>query len=158
MSSIVMNGTMNVWLSMTAKASKITIPNLRLRQAKAVKSKLENMGLQVECYCVRSNLPKGTIVAQNPIAGTRVPLNSQITLAVSYGKNESVERLQVPGVIGLSYDLAVEILKIKGFNRVQKLPPLNTLSLPCAFVVTQVPPKGATVDRNTEVFLEVGDL
>jgi eukaryotic-like serine/threonine-protein kinase len=158
MSSIAVNGTMNVSLSMTAESSKITIPNLQLRQVKAVKSKLENMGLQIECYCMHSKLPKGTIVAQNPVAGAKVSLGSQITLLVSYGKNEFVERLQVPGVIGLSYDLAVEILKSQGFERVQKFPHLNTPLHPCAFVVAQVPSKGATVDRDTEVFLEVDNF
>jgi beta-lactam-binding protein with PASTA domain len=153
-----MNGTVNVWLDMTAKASRITIPNLQLLQIAKVKPELEKMGLQVECYYTYGDLPQGTIVTQNPAAGAKVFSGSQITLVISYGKNDSTERLIVPGVVGLSYDMAIEILNIKGFDRIKKLPsPDRNLRSPSqVLVIAQIPSKDAAVDRDTEIFLEVG--
>jgi beta-lactam-binding protein with PASTA domain len=155
--SIAMSGILNVWLDMILKASKITIPNLQRLQVTTVKPQLELLGLQVECYYLSSDLPKGSIVTQNPIAGAEVIFGSKITLAIGYGANSKTELLTVPGVVGLSYEMAVEILNIKGFDRVQKIlcPNLTSPSHSCSIVIAQIPRKGMKIDRDTEILLEL---
>jgi beta-lactam-binding protein with PASTA domain len=154
-----MIGTLNVWLDMTVKTLKIVIPNLQQLQVTTVKPELERMGLQLECYYLHSELPEGSIVIQSPVAGSEVPFGSKMSLVVAYGKNCKKELLKVPGVVGLSYDIAVEVLNIKGFDRVQKIPRPNTAAKfhPCSIVTAQIPHKGMAVTQDTEILLELNN-
>jgi eukaryotic-like serine/threonine-protein kinase len=154
-----MTRILNVWRDMTTKALKIIIPDLQRLQITKVKPELERLGLQVECYYLYSDLPEGSIVTQNPVPGAQLLFGSKIALVISYGTNGKKELLKVPGVVGLSYDMAIEVLNIKGFERVQKIPSPNphALSHSCGIVTAQIPRKGMTVDRDTEIFLELNN-
>ncbi len=150
---------LNVWRDMTAKTLKIVIPNLQRLQLTTVKPELERMGLQLECYYLYSELPEGSIVIQSPVAGLEVPFGSKISLVIGYAKNCKKELLKVPGVIGLSYDIAVEVLNIKGFDHVQNIPCPNTTAQfhPCSIVTAQIPRKGMAVTQDTEILLELNN-
>jgi beta-lactam-binding protein with PASTA domain len=154
-----MIGILNVWRDMATKTLKIVIPNLQQLQVTTVKPELERMGLQLECYYLYSELPEGSIVIQSPVAGSEVPFGSKISLVIAYGKNCKKELLKVPGVVGLSYDIAVEVLNIKGFGRVQNIPRSNTTVQfhPCSIVTAQIPRKGMAVTQDTEIMLELNN-
>lgn len=56
--------------------------------------------------------PKGTVLEQQPAPGSREPATTRVTLVVSGGQRYAT----VPGVIGLSRELALNALEQAGFD------------------------------------------
>jgi eukaryotic-like serine/threonine-protein kinase len=152
-----MNRILNLTRGMTTEEPKIAIPNLRQKLLTQVKPELELLGLRVRCYRLLSNLPKGSIITQNPYPGTKIAFGSTVILIVSDGKIGTPELLEVPGVVGLHYDLATAVLNAKGFHNIRKISD-TTYALPTpsvAIVIAQTPHKGMRVDRDTAIRLKI---
>lgn len=73
----------------------------------------EEAGFRLVVEEVEHWAPEGTFVGQNPAAGTEVPLGSRIRLEVSDGTADPPE---VPGVVGLELDEAIDILHEAGYR------------------------------------------
>jgi len=76
--------------------------------------------------------PKGTVLDQSPAPGSREAPNIRVTLAVSGGQRYAT----IPGVIGMSRELALNALEVAGFD---------------AGEVTERPsndPRGAVIDSR----------
>lgn len=66
-----------------SSAAAVQMPMVVGMKAAAAESILLRAGLSIEVVRVNAPVPPGTVVAQNPPAGTRVAPGSQVTLHVS---------------------------------------------------------------------------
>lgn len=67
-------------------AIQVEIPDVTDETFNEAKKRLDSLGLVIvkqELYSLTTS--KGHIISQNPVAGTIVPQNSQVTLAISLG-------------------------------------------------------------------------
>ena len=83
-----------------------TVPKLVGSKADAAEQLLEAQGLQAAKKTVASAKPQGTVIAQDPSDGTKVPKGSTVTLSVSNGKGQ----VNVPAVQGASQADAVKAI------------------------------------------------
>jgi len=91
-----------------------------------------------------SNQPPGQVLVTNPTAGQQVPINSAVQLTVSTGN------VQVPKVVGMTVDQAVQTLQQAGFQVV-----LNPEASPGdAHVVSQDPAPGSFAKYGSTVRLQ----
>jgi serine/threonine-protein kinase len=91
-----------------------------------------------------SNQPPGQVLAVNPASGAQVPIGTVVQLTVSNG------RVQVPKVVGLTVDQAVQALQQAGFQVT-----LNPDTSPGnAHVVSQDPAPGSFAPYGSNVNLQ----
>jgi serine/threonine-protein kinase len=136
----------SVRLLVSRGPTTVTVPNaVGIPQSEA-RSQLVNAGFAVTTAQVFSDQPAGTVVAQDPAAGTHAAPGTKVRLNVSKG----VAKADVPSEVGTLVDQAQSDLAAKGFKpsvlRVPSDQPVDT-------VVAQSPPggqarKGATVRLN----------
>jgi penicillin-binding protein 1A len=115
---------------------------------------LEGAGLNLAVIEVEDYRPEGTIIGQDPEPGTRVPVGSIVFLQVSDGTGEVPE---VPDVVGLSEDEAIQVLEDAGY-RVEVLYRPTNQEDRHGVVLRQSPSAGEEVapDDDTIVVIEVG--
>ena len=89
----------------------------------------------------------GTVLASIPPAGQVVPADSAVTLIVSAGP----EPVEMPDIIGLQLDEAIDVIKALGLIFI------DTTGTPGEEVIGSVPPIGAVVDVGTEVTIILND-
>lgn len=114
--------------------AEVRVPNvIGLTYADAVQQ-LQQRGLSAERGESRYHnaAPKGTVLEQSPAPGGKEAPNTRVTLVVSGGQRYAA----VPGVIGMSRELALNALESAGFD---------------AGVVSERPsnePRGAVIDSR----------
>jgi beta-lactam-binding protein with PASTA domain/tRNA A-37 threonylcarbamoyl transferase component Bud32 len=90
---------------------KVDVPSVKgLSVADAV-SRLKDAGLNAKSFAVFSPEPEGTVVAQDPGPGKRVPEGTAVRINVSQG----AKPIAVPNVVGQSFDDAKAALEGEGF-------------------------------------------
>jgi beta-lactam-binding protein with PASTA domain len=89
----------------------------------------------------------GTVLASIPPAGQVVPADSAVTLIVSAGP----EPVEMPDIIGLQLDEAIDVIKALGLIFI------DTTGTPGEEVIGSVPPIGAVVDVGAEVTIILND-
>jgi serine/threonine-protein kinase len=89
----------------------------------------------------------GTVLASIPPAGQVVPADSAVTLIVSAG----AEPVEMPDIIGLQLDEAIDVIKALGLIFI------DTTGTPGEEVIGSVPPIGAVVDVGAEVTIILND-
>jgi len=73
---------------------KIKVPDIVGKNYRVVKTTLTQQGLKVKIKKIQNNdKPQGTVVAILPIAGTKVPPNSEVTITVTIKKGQPLEPL-----------------------------------------------------------------
>ena len=90
-----------VVLTASAGPSGVDVPNVVESYFEEGESSLTALGFAVtkmEAYS--DTIEEGVIVSQSPVAGTKAPQGSNITVTVSLGKEET--KLYVPNLIGMS--------------------------------------------------------
>jgi beta-lactam-binding protein with PASTA domain len=126
--------------------SRVTVPNAVGRSQGDARDQLVQAGFTVTTAQVFSDQPTGTVVAQDPAAGTRSAPGTKVRINVSKG----AAAVQVPSEVGSTVDDATAALSAKGFKvqttRVASSEVVDT-------VVSQSPaggsaPKGATVQLS----------
>jgi serine/threonine-protein kinase len=90
--------------------AQVTVPKLTGSTATAAEQLLESQGLQSNERSVDSTKPKGIVVAQDPPAGTKVPKDTSVGLAVSSGQGT----VKVPAVQGTAQADAVSAITKAG--------------------------------------------
>jgi serine/threonine-protein kinase len=90
----------------------VDVPNVVGKPATEALADLTKEGLDVEQRAVRDDAPLGTVVSQDPRAGTEVERGSTVTLRVSSGPGKRL----VPDVEGKSREDAVRALTRAGFK------------------------------------------
>jgi serine/threonine-protein kinase len=124
----------------------IKVPNVDGRSQADASDALVKEGFTVTIAQVFSSQPAGTVVAQDPPAGTQAPPGSRVRISVSKGP----ANVEVPSEVGTTVDQARAGLAAKGFRVAVTLVPSDQ---PAGTVVAQNPaggaaPKGSTVQLN----------
>ena len=127
----------------------VTVPNVvGLKEQPAV-DLIRNAGFNPKVErAANPDVPKGTVMSQNPHAGARIQKGDEVVLLVSTGPPQT----QVPDVVGMNYGDAVQALN----NKNLKAKKHEVFSQkPLGQVVAQDPPAGDKVVQGTEVVLDV---
>jgi len=143
---ILLSKGQSVDLTVSQGIEQVVVPaNLvGLRESDA-KSVLAGAHLKVgQIIPQNSDQPAGQVLATNPVSGQQVPINTPVALTVSTGK------VQVPKVVGMTVDQAVQTLQQAGFQ--VKLNP--DTSPGDAHVVSQDPAPGSFAKYGSTVLLQ----
>jgi serine/threonine-protein kinase len=135
-----------VHLLVSAGPSMVTVPNVVGLAQVAARDMLVNAGFSVTTAQVSSDQPVGTVVAQDPAAGSRTAPGTKVRINVSKG----IAGVQVPNEVGKSVADATAALEAAGFKVATALVPST---VPADTVVSQSPAggtaaKGSTVQLN----------
>jgi serine/threonine-protein kinase len=118
-----------------------------LDQTEAV-AQLARLGLKAEPHEVPSSKPSGTVLAQDPPAGTKVEVNTVVRINISKGP----QPVSVPSVVGLPIDQASSTLQGLKFRVattfVESDQPANT-------VIDQSPEANASAGKGSVITLTV---
>jgi len=102
----------NVQITVSKGKETVKVPSVIGQNRDAAVSTLANAGLSPKAYPVPSNKPVDTVVGQDPPAGTVVQKGSRVRINYSSGPAE----VDVPSVIGLTFDQASSALQAQGFG------------------------------------------
>jgi serine/threonine-protein kinase len=91
---------------------KVRVPSVVKLRSSAAAAVLHRAGLEVEIDNVTSDAPRGIVISQDPVAGTRVKEDSTVSLSVSEGPGAR----QVPDVEDLGRRAARRALTDAGFK------------------------------------------
>ncbi len=144
------NYKMEVWVSLGAK--KGTIPDVSGYEFSAATDALKKQGFTswVEIPEESSSVATGLVIRTNPKRETEAPLSTTIQIFVSV---EKIEKVQIPDVTDMEFELAKKLLEAKGFVVAE---PVTVPSDKKAGTVTyQDVAKNTWVDQGTTVTLKV---
>jgi beta-lactam-binding protein with PASTA domain len=114
---------------------------------------LKGVGFTVTRVDVDSDEPKGTVVAQEPVAGTPVPRGTKVTLSVSKGPSTS----QVPDVTLQTQSDAEALLRGAGFEVATATQDVTDPASD-GVVLAQDPEGGTPLTKGGVVTITVGSL
>jgi serine/threonine-protein kinase len=141
-----------VYLTISGGEQDVIVPALRGRSIRDAKFALDRAGLRQGAiqYQVSIDLPEGTIISQDIIAGNRVKKNTYISVVVSAG--ESIDSIYVPSLVGRTLSEAQKILKEKGLRTGNITFQFNEELLPNT-VIDQLPRENEVVTTQKEIDL-----
>lgn len=117
-----------------------------------VRAALQNVNLILGAVSYEdSDLPKGTVLRSDPVAGTYVDAGSAVNIVASSGK------LNVPNVVGQSEDAARALLTDAGFNVTASVYEVDDTVSP-GTVLSQNPPADSSASAGASVTLTVSTL
>ena len=96
-------------------AGQVTVPELTALDYRIASDRVERAGLLADSFPVDDDAPAGTVVGQEPAAGTRVGRDHRVVLNVSTGPGR-VAPLPVPDVTGSPAPEARALLRERGFT------------------------------------------
>jgi serine/threonine-protein kinase len=102
----------NVDITVSKGKETVTVPSVKGKSRDDAISTLVNAGLNPKAFPVPSSQPVDTVVGQDPAAGKVVEKGSSIRINYSSGPAE----VDVPSVIGLTFDQASATLQQQGFG------------------------------------------
>ena len=79
-------GGSTVTLAVSRGTGTVTMPNVEAEPATRAVTSLEQLGLNVNVISVPSDLPVGTVIAQNPGAGKKIAVGSLVRINISGGR------------------------------------------------------------------------
>ncbi|HKE52340.1 MAG TPA: Stk1 family PASTA domain-containing Ser/Thr kinase, partial [Actinomycetes bacterium] len=95
-----------VTLFISSGPQMVEVPDVRNKSEADATSQLEGLGFAVNVQHVDDPGPPGVVLQQDPEGGTSVPAGSTVNLTVS----KAPEKVEVPGVIGMSEQDAINTL------------------------------------------------
>ncbi|MEK6275647.1 MAG: PASTA domain-containing protein [Actinomycetota bacterium] len=143
-----LSGGSRVGLTISTGKAEVVVPMLVGLTAVGADRLLKTVKLRPVPHLVPSDKRAGTVLAQNPAAGSRLARRAQVFFDVSKGPS----LVTVPSVRGLDEARASRRIAAAGLvPQVRRVPS----SQPVARVVAQEPPQGGKVKPRTKVFLNV---
>jgi serine/threonine-protein kinase len=142
-----------VTLLISKGANLVEVPSVLELDQDEAEAEIEGAGLIVNVETEDSEVPEGTVIAQDPGAGGAVPKGSQVTITVSTGAGAVV----VESVIGDTQQAGRATLRAQGLKvSVQK----QDVTDPDddGVIIEQAPSGGSRVPRGTTVTIVVGKL
>ena len=140
----------------------VTVPDTVGQSRDDAVAAVRGAGLKPKAFTVPSSQPKGTVVAQKPLGGKRVPGGSVVRLNVSSGSTAAVPppppppakpaTVTVPDVTGQQQDVAQKQLNAAGLKAGVVYVASDELQ---GTVVSQAPEGGTTQKRGTRIQLNV---
>jgi len=131
----------------------VTVPDVTTQPYANAKSALNGLGFVVTRVDVASDMAQGTVVSEDPPAGTPVPQGSTITLSVSKGPAST----QVPDVTGSNQANAEAILTGAGLTPAVIYDPVTDPSQD-GIVQSEDPKAGSPAKSGEVVTIHVGQL
>jgi beta-lactam-binding protein with PASTA domain/tRNA A-37 threonylcarbamoyl transferase component Bud32 len=131
------------------ESQPVNVPDVRgLTEENAI-AQIEKLGLEADPQEAPSATePAGRVFDQNPKAGTKLPKGERVTIFVSTGP----KMVEVPLLVGRTYERALEILNERGLKPARKE---MFSEKPAGEVVRQSPRPGANVVEGATVTLWV---
>jgi beta-lactam-binding protein with PASTA domain len=130
-------------------APQAEVPTVTGLQADEAVQKLADDGFEARQTEVSATQAPGTVVAQDPTAGSKLGKGGTVSLSVSKARP-----VPVPNVVGSSEDTASKTLRAAGFA-------VNVANVPSAqperVVIAQSPPAGGTAVTGSTVRINVSD-
>ncbi len=139
-------------LTLSKGAEPIAVPDIVGMSRSAAEMALASAGLTVEevTKAYSTSVPAGAVVRQEPVAGTRVALNSAVHLVLSKG----MAPIAVPDITGMSQAAAESVLGAVGLT-IETVTEVYSDSVPVGEVISQEPTAGFSVAPNSRVRLVV---
>jgi eukaryotic-like serine/threonine-protein kinase len=142
-----------VTLLISKGANLVEVPSVLELDQDEAESKVEQAGFLANIETEDSEVPEGTVIAQDPGAGGAVPKGSQVTITVSTGAGAVI----VESVIGDSQQagratLRAQALKVSAQKQDVTDPDDDGV------IIEQAPSGGSRVPRGTTVTIVVGHL
>jgi serine/threonine-protein kinase len=138
----------NVTIWVSTGLPKATVPNLVGKSATDAAAELAHLDLKADVHQVPNDQPAGTVLAQDPKPGVKLPVGQSVRINVSKGP----QPVSVPSVINEPIDQASSELQALGFhvstNFVDSNQPANT-------VIDQNPSSGTSIGKGSTVTLTV---
>jgi len=141
-----------VTLEVSAGREQVNVPGVLGKSESDARSRLEAVGLRVT-VTEREDADKepGTVLAQNPAAGTGVARGTAVTITVA----EESSQVAVPNVVGRSQNAATETLSGAGLKIAVEETPVDSPD-DDGIVQSQSPGADDQVDGGTTVTITVG--
>ena len=100
----------------------------------------------------QSTQPRGTVLAQDPAAGTQAPIGSGVALTLSQGP--ATATVAVPNLVGMQQNVAEEMLTALGLTGSSST---AASSAPKGEVIAQTPAAGTSVASGASVTMVISD-
>jgi serine/threonine-protein kinase len=137
-----------VYVYVSTGLPKVAVPGVVDQSQDTAVARLTKLGLKVKVRQVPSQKSAGTVTAQDPPSGTKVPTNTVVTINVAKGPVP----VSVPSVLSQPIDQAASQLEALGFRVattfVESPQPANT-------VIQQAPQAGQSAGKGSVVTLTV---
>jgi len=140
-----------VTITVSTGPREVSVPVLVGSQRNVAVERIRGRGLEPSVSEQRSSQPVGRVLSQSPSAGTSLPEGSTVSIVVSSG----VERVAMPGVVGLERPDAVAELRAAGLV-VNVVEEETDVPAQAGRVLSQEPSGGTRVERGSEVAITVG--
>jgi serine/threonine-protein kinase len=141
----------HVRLVVSSGPVQVKVPDVVDQDSSAAHDTLRNAGLKFTDTQEVSDKPKGTVIAQTPIAGSTVDKGSNVELTVSKGPDTA----SVPDLTGQTQDQATQALQTLGLQ-VQVRNKAVTDQAQDGTVVHQTPPAGRKLKKGRTVIIYIG--
>ena len=135
-----------ITVNMSKGPAAIEVPDVVGDQFDDASQTLKGKGFKVERNPVDSDQEPGTVVKQDPVAGSSAKSGDTITLDVAKAK----EQATVPDVMGQPFEQAQAALQSAGFQVSQQE---QESDQPAGTVIAQTPTGNTTVDKGSTVTL-----
>src|SRR5205823_8152159 len=135
-----------IWVS--TGLPKAEVPDLVDKSSTDAASELTHAGLKPDVHEVPSDKPAGTVVAQDPPAGTKLTVGQKVRINISKGP----QPVAVPSVVGEPIDQASSTLQALNFKVSTRFVDDNQ---PANTVIDQSPSAGQSAAKGSVVSLTV---
>jgi eukaryotic-like serine/threonine-protein kinase len=135
-----------IWVS--TGLPKAAVPSLVGQQSTDAVAALTRLHLKPDEHGVNSSKPTGEVTAQDPPAGTKLPVGQSVRINVSKGP----QPISVPNVLSLPIDQATSTLQAAGF---QVSPRFVDSPQPANTVIDESPAAGSSAGKGSVVSLTV---
>jgi serine/threonine-protein kinase len=133
---------------------QVTVPNVVGQDQTTAQRRLQRAGLRSSVAYVASSRPAGTVVTENPPAGTTVKRGSRVALRISNGPSPKPLKA-VPDVTGQDQGTATATLRQAGFTVVAIDQPTSDQSQN-GVVLDEQPGPGSRIPAGSQVTIYVG--
>jgi beta-lactam-binding protein with PASTA domain len=145
------NDQLSVLLATAAQTA--TVPNVVGQLALPAVGALEAVGLTISgVTAAQSTEPRGTVIAQDPVAGTQASIGAGVALTLSTGP--ATANVGVPNLTGMQQNVAEQLLAALGLTGSAST---AASSAPKGEVVGQAPAAGTEVAVGASVAMVVSD-
>lgn len=142
----------NITVTVSSGREITDVPDITDLSPQDAAAELEKAGLKLDDDIRREHsdtVPEGTIISQQPAAGSQLSKGSKVSVVVSQGR----EKIQVPSLTGMNAGQAESLLASLGL----KSTTVQVDSLKPADEVLAVAGEGSEVDRGTTIELRVSN-
>jgi beta-lactam-binding protein with PASTA domain len=138
----------------TPVSGQVTVPNVVGENQTNAQKRLQRVGLKSSLSYVASSKPAGTVVTEQPTAGTTVTRGSRVALRISNGPAPKPLKT-VPDVTGQDQGTATATLRQAGFTVVTIDQP-TTDQTQNGIVLDEQPTPGSRIPAGSQVTIYVG--